>query len=279
MSVRGVAGPIQRGGVYAPPLFLEDIEYLDLQDAITLGSTLSELISVQNGTFTIAPSMSFLTVTTEDLTSTVTLTSPMAFTTLIAYDLTDVVLVTSSAAFTSTCIANLQDYSSIGSFVSVLNVGIPTLIDGAETWAINMDTSAVSQFDAYGFNSYGFDGTNYWACAESGIYKIAGSTDVGEPIAAQIKTGKVGFGSAAKKALPNVWVGVSSNQTLVLKVESEQGTFYYDATAADPDMQMQRFDLGRGLRSSYYTFTLSSIDKVELESILFLPVPSARRVS
>lgn len=158
-------------------------------------------------------------------------------------------------------------------------LAIPGLDTTAETWVTNLDTSATSQFDGYGFNSYGFDGTDYWACCESGIYKITGTTDAGTFIESQITTGKVSFGAAEKKALPNVWVGVSSNQTLVLKVEAEQGTFYYDATAADPDMQMQRFDLGRGLRSSYYTFTLSALDKMELESIKFLPVPSARRVN
>ena len=47
----------------------------------------------------------------------------------------------------------------------------------------------------------------------------------------------------------------------------------------DPHMKVQRFDVGRGLRTNYFTFELTSeADAFELGSVTFHVLASQRRI-
>lgn len=156
-------------------------------------------------------------------------------------------------------------------------LGVPSLDPTAETWAINLATQAASQFDDFGFNSFGFDGQDYWACAEDGLYVIEGTTDIDTPIPMLIQTGALNLGVEAKKSVPSVWTSVANDAPMELTVETLQGTYTY-TSGYDTRLQNQRFDVGLGLRAVYFTFTLASSANVLLDGIKLKPYVHSRRL-
>jgi hypothetical protein len=147
-----------------------------------------------------------------------------------------------------------------------------------DTWVVNMETLASSQYDGFGFNSFAFDGNRYLAAADDGIYELNGIDYAGSPILNTVQIPKMDFGTAAKKRVINAYIGVSSGNKLILKIETEGQVFLYESRGADPSMQNQRFDIGKGLTGNYWVFTLLSSSAFELESIKFLPLQLSRNI-
>lgn len=149
---------------------------------------------------------------------------------------------------------------------------------GAETWVVNMENHAASQYDNFGYNSFAFDGTRYLAAADDGIYELTGTTDAGTAIESVVQLAQTAFGLPNLKAVPSVWIGAKSATELVLKVEADGESYTYTADRANTTLANSLVEPGRGLEGTYWTFTLSSLTPMELERITFLPVPLSRRI-
>lgn len=149
--------------------------------------------------------------------------------------------------------------------------------DGMSVWALNMDVMGSTRYEGFDFNSFmTIDGQTYGVNA-TGIHRLEGSTDDGAAIPAAVDFGSLSFGTNSRKALPYVYVGMSSTGKTVLKVESDGHTYYYTARDSTELMKSHRFELGRGLRSTFYGLSLTSDgDVFDLHNIDFQPVELKR---
>jgi hypothetical protein len=72
---------------------------------------------------------------------------------------------------------------------------------------------------------------------------------------------------------------MASGGETILKVESDGKTYFYAVRDSTEGMKTHRFELGRGLRSTFYGLTLISEGPAfDLHNIEFHPVELTRRL-
>lgn len=236
----------------------------------------------------------------EDIIALITCASPVSYAYIIPIDATNVVLTattfsrlyttlansTSSITATMTLVDRVTYIQNIINYlyISGYSIGIKPNTTGvnvnSETWVLNMENSASSQYDNFGFNSFSFDPINqrYLACSEEGIYQLTGTTDAGTAIDSLVEFGTSNFGTQQLKNISNAWLGLSTSGKVYLKVEADNNIVTYEAKDYNPILQNQRIDIGKGLRGSYWKFSVIAHTPMELESITFLPIPINRRI-
>lgn len=148
-----------------------------------------------------------------------------------------------------------------------------------EVWALHMDAMGSTRYEGYNFNSFAtIDGVTYGA-AEDGVYRLDGDDDAGTAIQSLVDFGSLSFGTNNRKALPYVYVGMASGGKTILKVESDGKTYFYEVRDSTEGMKTHRFELGRGLRSTFYGLTLISEGPAfDLHNIEFQPIELTRRL-
>jgi hypothetical protein len=94
--------------------------------------------------------------------------------------------------------------------------------------------------------------------------------------------GRLDFGDSAEKYLPTVYAGVQSTDRLILRVRAPGrygGDYSYEARRHSPALDVQRFDVGKGLRSNWFHLSLSGEGTAfRLAKIEFAAAGSQRRV-
>ncbi len=152
--------------------------------------------------------------------------------------------------------------------------------EDAQTWVMNADTDGTTRYENYGYNSFAKIGGRYYGAKLDGVYLLEGTTDAGEPVNATVNLGNSDFGTSLKKSLTSCYVGVASNNKIVVKVIADGVTYFYSARTSDENLTVQRVDMGRGLRSNFYDLELQNTDggAFELATVEFSPVPLNRRI-
>jgi hypothetical protein len=172
---------------------------------------------------------------------------------------------------------------SEGKALSLANYNVddrPDLHESGAVWVVNLESGASSVYEQYGFNSFFTrNGVNY-GVAHDGIYRLDGELDQGELIQSIAQLPKTDMGDSRIKNVPQVYAGIASGNRMILKVEADGKTYYYDAQGSNETMTNQRFKLGRGLEGRYWTFTLLNHDgcDFELDTIEFEPLAHQRRL-
>lgn len=157
--------------------------------------------------------------------------------------------------------------------------GVPTLLDEGPAWVVNTDTSASTRYENYSFNSFAVVGGRQFGVRKDGVYLLQGADDAGQAIEAGVALGKHDCGTQVLKHIEAVYAGVSATGQLFLRIGDGKNQYTYQARRVDADMRTQRFDPGRGLRASYFTFDLMSSDgEFELNNITFGVVPTKRSI-
>ena len=143
-------------------------------------------------------------------------------------------------------------------------------------WLLNLGNNAVVQ-NAYGLTSFS---RGYGTTAAGIVRQDDGVAPIGTAC-----LGKVDFGTDRIKNLPTVYAGVSAVDSLVLTVKYVDGQdrmqeYEYLARSSSENLRIQRFDVGRGMRGTWFELTLSNQDgqKFELTAISFAPAASSRRI-
>lgn len=127
------------------------------------------------------------------------------------------------------------------------------------TYSINLATGATSRYEGFSFNSMAkAEDGSYYALTGSGLVKLTGSTDLAAEIKSRVNLGKQDFGTKQHKRLKCAYIGVSSQKPMLLIVGDGTNEFQYTARSSDAVLKEQRFDLGLGLKSNFFTLTLSS---------------------
>lgn len=152
---------------------------------------------------------------------------------------------------------------------SLVTVGanVPIYEQPTQAWVVNLDSKASAQYGAeFDFTSFAtFDGRTI-GCRADGLYVLEGDDDAGQDIRASVSFGKHGLSGGQLSRVEAAYLGVASDGEMVLKVTQADGSEYlYAARRADAHQRTQRVDVGRGLRSSYFTFELFNTDGGDFE--------------
>jgi hypothetical protein len=164
---------------------------------------------------------------------------------------------------------------------SLIQVGTSFPLTGdTSIWVVNSDTTASSRYENFNFNSYAKLGDAYYGMAPDGLYSLNGEDDSGVLVDAMLSFGKRNFGTSFLKRAANAYIGVSSGGTMYLKVLVEGKEYVYRIRGNDPNLKAQRFDLGKGLRSTYFEFELYNQGGAdfELDSVEFVAAVLQRRI-
>ncbi len=196
----------------------------------------------------------------------------------------DVLKITSVALFGG--VGAFGGFSSTAAVEALLHAliegwsAMPVAGDGAAIWVVNAETGASTRYENFPFNSFAKIGNDFFGCKSDGIYQLDGDDDAGDPVQAVMSFGKQDFGTTMLKRVTNIYAGTSSGGRLFVKVLVEGQSYLYEARDASGELQVQRFDLGRGLRANYLEFELynSGGDDFELASVEFAAVPLSRRI-
>lgn len=150
------------------------------------------------------------------------------------------------------------------------------------SYAINTMTGGISEYSDFGFNSM----SENLAATEYGIYELTGSDDDGNPIDALFKTGLMDFGSVIQKQNPYMYLGISTDGEILLKVtdinrdHGKKREMWYAVTKVRAASSNIRMALGRGKKARYWQYELTNVNgsNFEIESMEPLIMKLKRRV-
>jgi hypothetical protein len=148
-------------------------------------------------------------------------------------------------------------------------------------WVLNTESSGVTQYDQYPFNSLTRFGNRYLGAGAMGICELSGDTDNGQLIAAKLKTGVTDFDSPMRKRVDRAYLGITAEGDILLKVTTDKGVEDgYQCTPRVGDIHTERVKLGKGVKSRYWQFELSNSEgaNFELESLEWVPIILSRRL-
>jgi len=140
-----------------------------------------------------------------------------------------------------------------------------------------------TQYKNFEFNSVAKIGGRYYGASPDGLFLLEGEDDADQPIEASFGLGQLDFGSPQLKTVAHCYLGTAAGG-LRLNVQAlYRGTpvsYDYPARGHGASMREVRFDLGKGLSSSYVmpTFYNSGGDAFEVDAIRFLIAESTRRI-
>jgi hypothetical protein len=150
-------------------------------------------------------------------------------------------------------------------------------------FCMNAATGGTTEYTGYSFNSVAKIGGRYYGANEQGLFLLEGETDNGTPIAANFGFGQLDFGAAHMKTLSYCYLGTKAGQmrlTIDSLVCGKPAQFSYPSRRHGETMRGVRFDLGRGMKSTYVMLTFSNIggNDFEVDTVRFMAAGSSRRI-
>jgi len=142
---------------------------------------------------------------------------------------------------------------------------------------VNLDTSASSQYDDFGFNSFFTHEGRHYGVASDGIYLLEGATDNGEVIESMVDFGINDCGLPHRKKILNVRIGTTNGADTVLEVTTDNGTREYKLEKSKEGDFFWRAKPPHVQQGVYWRFVLKSSTQFELNSIDFAPANLTRR--
>jgi hypothetical protein len=161
-------------------------------------------------------------------------------------------------------------------FVGALQTG-----EFYNTFSFNPEGYALTTYSNFNFNSIAeFNGT-YILANSTGLYEFGGTTDNLTEIVARIKTSAMDFGSTSRKQVKKMYLGLTNDGNLVLKVSTDgKGEFFYILESRTEGLDTQAIKVGKGLVGRYWQFTLITTENssLDIDSMEFLPVEFRRKI-
>ena len=144
-------------------------------------------------------------------------------------------------------------------------------------WCVNMENKATTSYSDWTFTSV----SGGYGTKADGIYSL----DAVGAVLWSFGLGKLSFGSEEFKHLPNVYVGAACPTEIEMTVQytDERGndqSYTYLTRGACELLKQQRFDVGRGIRASWFDLSFSNAagDDLTLATMSFLPAQTSRRI-
>ena len=140
-------------------------------------------------------------------------------------------------------------------------------------WCVNAQNKGATQFSNYDFTSI----SGEYGTKADGIYALSGGTGVD----ASIDLGRKNFGGMEKKHETCFYLDVESAEPLTATVTTGSGESYdYDSRNTRDGKDIQRVDLGRGMRESWFGVSLRNNEGAffELSAVMAGTNPTQRRI-
>ena len=136
-------------------------------------------------------------------------------------------------------------------------------------WCVNAANRAATRYEGWGLTSY----SRGYGTTEEGLCVLADA-----PVLWSIDLGKQNFGNEQEKHLPAVYLGVTTEDRLQITVNDDYT--YPTRGAGDGEHNVQRIDVGRGLRANWFHLVLSGDMNLpfRMSSIDFVPATTKRRI-
>lgn len=182
---------------------------------------------------------------------------------------------------------NLDDLNSFRSIFNQEILDKVSFVGALETdelytgYAFNPEGYALSTYSNYEFNSITKFGEDYLLANGSGLYRMGGTEDNLIEIVSKLKTASLDFGTSSKKQIRKLYVGLTNDSTVVLKVTVDgKGTYYYELASSTVGLDTQAIRIGKGLVGRYWQFEIitKGNSSLELDGIEFLPVEFRRKI-
>ena len=140
-----------------------------------------------------------------------------------------------------------------------------------------------TQYRNYPFNSVAKIGGKYYGASADGLFLLEGDDDNGEPIESVFGLGQMDFGNPQLKTVTYCYLGAAAGAMRLeidALVNGRPASYSYPARGHGASMRGLRFDLGKGLKSSYVTPTFYNANggPFEVDAMRFLIAESARRI-
>ena len=138
-------------------------------------------------------------------------------------------------------------------------------------WCVNLDNKATTRYDWDLTSASGGYATNSDGICQTGIMAAEWWVDFG----------KVDFGTDELKYLPAAYLGGVCDEPWILSVGLPSGeTYEYPSRSYPADLSVQRVDVGKGLRSSWFELSLTNKTGADftLASVAFAPTNAQRRI-
>lgn len=175
-------------------------------------------------------------------------------------------------------------------FTGVLGGSLGGLFGGRfalnEVFAMNItgdEPGGTTQYENYPFNSVAKIGGRYYGATDDGLFLLEGEDDAGQPIVSVFGLGQMNFGNPQVKTVTNCYLGAAAG-AMRLEVDAlvrgVPASYSYAARVYGSTMREMRFDLGKGMQSTYLTPTFynDSGTPFEVDAMRFLIAESARRI-
>ena len=187
-----------------------------------------------------------------------------------AADASDVVTASAVAQLLTTESAALSDTTVTAAATSALAENSAVATDdalyknpGAVAWVLNTETTAVSWYENFDFESITQTPDKVLGAGRDGIYLMSGTTDAGDAIDARVTSGFYDFGEMQAKRLDALWFGYTSAGVFAVDVEtygSGYGPYTYTLQQRDAVApRNSRVTPGKGLRGRFWRFTLRNV--------------------
>ena len=186
----------------------------------------------------------------------------------------------SSAFKYTSSLLSVQDIKEILSENFIITVPTASGQDVYLAYAFSPETNSTSTYTNYNFSSSTKFKSKYLFANSSGLYEYGGDTDDGSLIKMTLETSAISFGSSSLNQVPAIYLGVSNDDVVYLKVRVDgRGECHYKLNKKSEGLDTRKIDLGKGLIGRYFQFELITTSPVfNLESIEFFPIELRRKI-
>lgn len=148
------------------------------------------------------------------------------------------------------------------------------------TYATLLESGGASRFTGLDFNSAAVIDGDLYLLTSIGLVKCEGYADAGVAIGLSIDFGREKFKTENVKRLVDSLVNCQGDAPVTVTVESEQGTFDYEAETQSDTLKNHRIKLGRGLSGTWFRFILrsASLSASKLAGAVFNGLSIQRRI-
>lgn len=144
-------------------------------------------------------------------------------------------------------------------------------------YAVNTASGALTTYRNFGFTSFWRLGDATYAVRPGGLYKLRRGDDAGEIAGGIIDFGDHDFGTAERKNVDSLYLGMSNTGEVYARLTDDNGgENYYQVVQTEPTA---RVIAGRGVLARRYGLRLDIVDtsEFELDNIEFSVGVSVRR--
>lgn len=136
-------------------------------------------------------------------------------------------------------------------------------------WVMNTETTAVSWYDNFDFESIAQPPGAVLAVGPDGLYELTGDTDSGERIDASVVSGFTDFGLPQTKRVDYMYFGYTSSGRISVTAETyESGhppvTYFLEERRAEVPRN-SRIQPGKGLFGRYWRMTIRNVEGADFE--------------